>query len=56
MAKDYKEFEIKRPGFTDYLTVRVFKTPEAMRRGFLAEKARYTRQNDDDMSGTMGGA
>jgi hypothetical protein len=54
MAKNYKEFELKRPDFKDSIKIRMYKTPEAMRRGFLAEKARYTKQNDDDMSGTMG--
>jgi mRNA-degrading endonuclease HigB of HigAB toxin-antitoxin module len=37
MAKNYREFEIKRSGFAEGIKVRVFKTPESMRKGYLAE-------------------
>jgi hypothetical protein len=39
MTKNYKEYDIKRPGFTDGIKVRIYKTPESMRRGYLAEWA-----------------
>ncbi|MDR1615875.1 MAG: hypothetical protein LBR98_02550 [Syntrophomonadaceae bacterium] len=55
MAKYYKEYDIKRPGFTDGIKVRIYKTPESMRKGYLAEWAKYTRQkNTEDLSDTVG--
>jgi hypothetical protein len=36
-AKNYKEFGINRPGFTDGIKVRVYKTPESMRKGYREE-------------------
>jgi hypothetical protein len=55
MSKNYSEFEVKRSGFTDSIKVRVFKTPESMRRGYLAEYAKYIRhRNTDDLTTTMG--
>jgi hypothetical protein len=55
MAKNYKEYGITRPGFTDGIKVRVYKTPESMRKGYLAEWGKFTRKkNTEDLSDTMG--
>jgi hypothetical protein len=55
MAKNYKEFDIKRSGFMDCVKVRIYKTPESMRRGYLAEWAKFTRRkNTEDLTTTMG--
>jgi hypothetical protein len=35
MAKNHREFEIKRPGFAEGIKARIFKAPETMRRGRL---------------------
>jgi hypothetical protein len=55
MAKNYKEFEVIRPGFTDGIQIRIYKTPESMRKGYLEERARFIRRKEtDDLSTTMG--
>jgi hypothetical protein len=55
MTKNYKEYDIKRPGFTDGIKVRIYKTPESMRRGYLAEYAKFTRRkNTEDISDSVG--
>jgi hypothetical protein len=55
MAKSYKEYGIKRPGFTDGIKIRIYKTPETMRKGFLSERGRYTRSKyPGDLTETMG--
>jgi hypothetical protein len=52
---NYREFDINRPGFTDGIKVRVYKTPESMRRGYLAERAKFTRKkNTEDISDSVG--
>jgi hypothetical protein len=48
MTKNYREFEIRRPGFTDYLTLRVFKSPGAMRRGYRAEYENWFKKFDEN--------
>jgi hypothetical protein len=52
--KNYKEFDIKRPGFLDSVKVRVYKTPEAMRKGFVAEHVKFSKWDNDDLKTTMG--
>jgi hypothetical protein len=55
MAKNYKEFDIKRPGFTDGIKIRIYKTPESMRKGYLKEQSKFTRsKNTEDLTDTMG--
>jgi hypothetical protein len=55
MSKTYKEYDIKRPGFADGIKVRIFKTPEGMRKGHLAERAKFTRRrNTKDFSDSVG--
>jgi hypothetical protein len=55
MAKNYKEFDVQRPGFTDSIKIRIYKTPESMRKGYLAEFARYSKWKiTDDLTTTMG--
>jgi hypothetical protein len=55
MAKNYKEYSIKRPEFTDSIKIRIYKTPESMRKGYLEERAKYTREKyPGDLTGTMG--
>jgi hypothetical protein len=55
VAKNYKEYDIKRPGFTDSIKVRVFKTPESMQKGYLTERAKFTRRkHTEDLTSTMG--
>jgi hypothetical protein len=54
-AKNYKEFGINRPGFTDGIKVRVYKTPESMRKGYLAERSKFDRRkNTEDISDSVG--
>ena len=53
--KDYKEYAVTRPGFKDGITIRLYKTPRAMRKGYLTEYAKYIRRkNSDSLSDTMG--
>jgi hypothetical protein len=55
MTRNYKEYDVKRPGFTDSIKVRVYKTPESMRKGYLAERAMFTRKkNTEDISDAAG--
>jgi hypothetical protein len=55
MAKNYKEFDIQRPGFTDRVKIRIYKTPESMRKGYLGERAKFTRRKTTgDLTTTMG--
>jgi hypothetical protein len=54
MAKNYKEYDIRRPGFTDGIKVRVYKTPEAMRKGIIAEHVKFSKWDNEDLSRTMG--
>jgi hypothetical protein len=53
--KNYTEYVVTRPGFKDGIKIRIYKTPQAMRKGYLAERAKYTRRRDHaDFSDTMG--
>jgi hypothetical protein len=55
VAKNYKEYDIKRPGFTDGIKVRIFKTPESMQKGYLTERAKFTQcKHTGDLTSTMG--
>jgi hypothetical protein len=55
MVKNYKEFDIQRPEFTDRVKIRIYKTPESMRKGYLAERSKFTkRKTTMDLSTTMG--
>jgi hypothetical protein len=54
VAKNYKEYDIKRPGFTDGIKVRIYKTPESMRKGIIAEHVKFSKWNNEDLTDTMG--
>jgi hypothetical protein len=56
MSKNYKEYDIKRPGYKDGIKVRIYKTPESMRKGYLAEWGRFHRghKNTEDISDSVG--
>lgn len=56
MAKTYREYDIKRPGFTDGIKIRVYKTPESMRKGYLAEWSRFNgrKRNTEALSDSVG--
>jgi hypothetical protein len=44
MAKNYKEYSIQRPGFTDRVEVRVYKNAQKMRNGNLLEQRKYYKR------------
>jgi hypothetical protein len=55
MAKNYKAFDVIRPGFTDGIQIRIYKTPESMRKGYLDKRAKFTKsKNTEDLTATMG--
>jgi hypothetical protein len=55
MARNYKEFDLKRPGFTDSIKIRIYKTPESMQKGYQEEYAKYSKRKiTDDLITTMG--
>jgi hypothetical protein len=55
MTKNYKEFDLKRPGFTDGIKIRVYKTPESMRKGYVEERGKFTKSKYlRDLTTTMG--
>jgi hypothetical protein len=55
MALKYNYYDIKRPGFTDGIKVRIYKTPESMKRGYLAEHYRLIKRQDTKViSDTVG--
>jgi hypothetical protein len=53
-AKNYREYGIRRPGFMDGIKVRVYKTPEAMRKGIIAEHVKFSKWDNTDLSDTVG--
>ncbi|MDR1249317.1 MAG: hypothetical protein LBK63_08450 [Treponema sp.] len=56
MAKNYKEFDVKRPGFTDSVKIRIYKTPESMRKGYLEEWNKFHphKKNSEDLYDSVG--
>jgi hypothetical protein len=56
MSKNYQEYDVRRPGFADCVKVRVYKTPESMRRGYLAYWQRFNgrKRNAEGLSDTVG--
>jgi hypothetical protein len=56
MAKSYKEFDIRRPGFADGIKVRVYKTPASMRKGYREEWSRFNgrKRNTEDLFDAVG--